>query len=101
MTEHEKIIEAIYRAVDVVNGEMVPERRIVKDPQTRLFGPPSALDSLNLVAFIVAIERQLEDAFDVTLTLADERALSLKNSPFSSIHRLADHIEVLLKEAKE
>jgi acyl carrier protein len=94
------VLEAIYGAVDWINAELPPDRQVVKNPETRLFGSQSMLDSLKLVSLIVATEREIEEAFGVALTLADERALSMKNSPFRSIQSLADHVEVLLKEAK-
>ena len=51
----------------------------------------------NFVSLIVAIEREVEDMFGVTLTLVDERALSMKESPFRSIQSLADYIGILIK----
>jgi hypothetical protein len=52
---------------------------------------------MHLVSLIIAIEREIEEAFGVALTLADERALSMKASPFRSIHSLADYIAILIK----
>lgn len=98
MTKQEDIFQAIYRAVDYLNAELPPEHQLEKTPETRLFGSQSVLDSLRLVTLIVAIERELQDTFDASLTLADERALSMKNSPFRSILSLADYIQELLKE---
>ena len=49
---------------------------------------------------LVTIERELEDAFGLTLTLADERALSMKASPFRSIQSLADYIGILIIDAR-
>ena len=51
----------------------------------------------NFVSLIVAIEREVEDIFGVMLTLVDERALSMKESPFRSIQSLADYIGILIK----
>ena len=53
----------------------------------------------SLVSLIVTIEREVEDAFGVALTLADERALSMKASPFRSIQSLADYIAILIIDA--
>jgi hypothetical protein len=38
----------------------------------------------------------VEETFGVALTLADERALSMKESPFRSIVSLADYIGILI-----
>jgi acyl carrier protein len=99
MNNSENIIAAIYRAVDWINGELPPDRQLIKAPETRLLGSESVLDSMHLVSLIVAIEREVEDGFGVALTLADERALSMQASPFRSIRSLADYIAILIRDA--
>jgi len=94
--DSENILAAIYRAVDWINGELPADRQLNKAPETRLLEPQSTLDSMHLVSLIIAIERELEDTFGVTLTLADERALSMKASPFRSIQSLTDYISNLI-----
>lgn len=79
---------------------MPQDRQLIKAPETRLLGSQSVLDSMHLVSLIVTIEREVEDAFGVALTLADERALSMKASPFRSIQSLADYIGILITEAR-
>jgi len=100
MKAPENILAAIYRAVDWVNEELPPDRQLIKAPETRLLGSQSVLDSMRLVTLIVTIEREVEDAFGVALTLADERALSMKESPFRSIQSLADYIGILIIDAR-
>jgi acyl carrier protein len=100
MNDPENIAAAIYRAVDWINGELPPDRQLIKAPETRLLGSQSVLDSMHLVSLIITIERELEDAFGVSLTLADERALSMKESPFRSILSLGDYIGILLRDAR-
>jgi acyl carrier protein len=99
MNNSENIIAAIYRAVDWINGELPPDRQLIKAPETRLLGSESVLDSMHLVSLIVAIEREVEDGFGVALTLADERALSMQASPFRSIRSLADYVAILIRDA--
>ncbi len=100
MNVQEDILAAIYRAIDWINGELPPDRQLIKAPETRLLGSESVLDSMQLVSLIVTIEREVEDAFGVALTLADERALSMNASPFRSIQSLADYIGVLITDAR-
>jgi acyl carrier protein len=100
MNDPENILTAIYRAVDWVNDELPPDRRLIKAPETRLLGSQSVLDSMHLVSLIVTIEREVEDAFGVALTLADERALSMQASPFRSIQSLADYIAFRMTDAR-
>ncbi len=101
MDDPENILAAIYRAVDWINGEMPPDRQLIKAPDTPLLGTESVLDSMQLVSLIVAIEREVEDAFGVAVTLADERALSMQASPFRSIQSLADYIGILIMDGSD
>ena len=100
MNEPEDILAAIYRAIDWINGELPLDRKLIKVPETRLLGSESVLDSMHLVSLIIAIEREVEDTFGVALTLADERALSMRESPFRSIQSLSDYIGTLIIDAR-
>jgi acyl carrier protein len=96
MDDPEDVVAAIYRAVDWINGELPPDRQLIKMPGTRLLSAESVLDSMHLVSLILGIEREVENTFGMALTLADERALSMKASPFRSIQSLADYIGSLV-----
>jgi len=100
MTTPENVLGAVYRAVDWINGELPPDRQLTKAPETRLLGSRSVLDSLHLVSLLITIEREVEDIFGVSLTLANERALSMKESPFRTIESLASYIGVLMSEVQ-
>jgi acyl carrier protein len=99
MDTPENVLAAIYRAVDWINAEL-PHGQLNKTLDTRLVGPQSVLDSLHLVSLLINIEREMEDSFGIAVTLADERALSMKESPFRTIQSLASYIEVLISEAQ-
>ena len=92
----ENVFASIHRAVDWINGELPSDRQLTKTPETRLLGPESVLDSMHLVSLIITIEREVEETFGIPITLADERALSMKSSPFRSIQTLADYISTLI-----
>jgi acyl carrier protein len=96
----ENVLTAIYRAVDCINAELPPDRQLRKTPDTRLVGPQPVLDSLHLVSLLIMIERELEDTFGLALTLANERALSMHESPFRTIESLANYIDILINEAQ-
>ena len=100
MNPEQDALAAIYRAADWINGELPADRQLIKAPETRLLGPQSVLDSLHLVSLLIAIEREIDDATGVSLTLANERALSMKESPFRTIESLANYIGILISEAK-
>jgi D-alanine--poly(phosphoribitol) ligase subunit 2 len=92
------IEKIVFSAIDELNKQLSKEDRLEKSLETSLFGRNSKLDSLGLINLIVAVEQNIEDEFDITITLADERAMSEKHSPFRTVRSLADYIEVLLKE---
>lgn len=85
-----------------VLGDFLNEENIVFDgkltEETRLFGGDGMLTSIQLVMFITSLEEEIEDEWDVMLTLADEKAMSRRVSPFSSIKYLADYIEEKINE---
>ena len=58
---------------------------------TVLFGKDGALDSMGLVTLIVAVEQAIEDRFDRSVGLADEKAMSQAKSPYRSVGSLADY----------
>jgi len=94
----EKIVKLIYNSVDLLNAELPTEEHIVKSANTTLFGSDSQIDSLGLVNLIVSVEQNIEDEFDIPITLADERAMSQEKSPFRTVVSLANYIEILLDE---
>src|SRR5207248_10538346 len=96
MNNLETMVAAIYRAIDWINEELPADRKIIKAPETKSLGPKSVLDSMRLVTLIVTTEREIQEAFGVALTLAHERAPSMKESRFRSIHSLADYIGSLI-----
>ena len=93
-----KILETIFEVIDEFNDQDDQEDKIKKSSETILMGQGSDLDSLGLVNLIVAVEQGIEDAFDVSITLADERALSQESSPFRTVNSLCEYIFILIKE---
>ena len=98
MIEKETVLQTIYNVVDEMNMELPEELLMEKSKDFVLFGRSGKLDSLGLVTFIVAVEQKFQEDLGVTVTLADERAMSQKRSPFATIGTLADYTFDLLKE---
>jgi acyl carrier protein len=69
--------------------------------ETYLIGRDAVLDSMGLVTLVVDLEQQVEDEFNAAIVLADERAMSQRNSPFRSIGSLADYICRLIEEQNQ
>ena len=95
---HERILEAVYCAIDEVNQQLAEERRIDKSANTVLLGESGNLDSLKLISLIVTVEQEVEKAFHVTINLTDhEDAIFEKNGPFHTIATLVRYIFKLLE----
>ena len=64
-------------------------------PQSRLYGIGGSLDSLALVSFITDLEQTLAAKLGISVTLADEKAMSARNSPFKDVATLTAYIASL------
>jgi len=95
-----KTLNVIYSSIDQYNNQVNDNLKLKNSSNSILMGSKSNLDSLALVNLIVIIEQNIEDEFDVSIAIADERAMSQKHSPFRTVGTLADYIEILLKENK-
>ena len=98
MPNIDRIFRALVRVVDQLNRELPPEQRLTRTPETVVFGRGGRLDSLGLVNFLVLAEQQLQDEFNVHLSLADERAMSQERSPFRTLTSMAEYVAKLLAE---
>jgi acyl carrier protein len=94
-----KIIDIIIDAANEINLSISNKIAVELGADAPLYGKDGVLDSLALVQFIVIIEQSIEDDSGACLTIADERAVSMKNSPFRTIGTLAGYIEKLLEES--
>ena len=63
-----------------------------------LLGTDGLLDSLGLVSVILDVEQEIADRLGVHVTIADERAMSQKRSPFRTVGSLADYTMTLVQE---
>ena len=60
--------------------------------KTRLIGSKALFDSMDLVSFIVEVEENLNEKFNLNLELANEKAMSRSSSPFISIESITSNI---------
>ena len=61
--------------------------------ESKLFGGEGPLDSMALVNLVVDLEELIEDDYGKTITLADEKAMSRRTSPFINIKSLVNFIK--------
>lgn len=92
------VAHLILRALQEFNSHLPADQHVPISSDTVLFGHKGNLDSLGLVNLILLVEEQVAEEFSVLITLADERALSLKKSPFHNVTSLSEYVYLLLME---
>ena len=90
------VISGVREVLAMDDGDSPGPSAITED--TFLVGWESVLDSMGLVTLIVEVEQRLEEEHGVAVILANERAMSQKNSPFRSVRSLTDYICRLVEE---
>jgi len=91
-----RILKVICDAIEELNTYQDEDEKLELSEDTKLFGSNSKLDSIGFVNFIVDVEQRVNDTFDTDVILMDEKAMSLKNSPFKDVKALTEYIETLL-----
>ncbi|MFW6180753.1 MAG: hypothetical protein ACOC8N_03305 [Spirochaetota bacterium] len=97
--KREQLVEIIVSSLrDILAGQDGENGYGELDESTRLIGPRSFVDSLSLVTLIVDVEQRLREEQGLSVSLADERAMSRERSPFRSVGTLASYVEELAGE---
>jgi len=92
------VMKVVLESVAELNLQLDASQQLELTPDTQLFGRGSRLDSLGLVNLIVLVEEKAADTFGKPVTIADERAMSQKSSPFRTVRTLSEYLFGLLKE---
>ena len=98
MNNQKSIVNLVYAVIDEVNMDLPSTQKLKKSLDTQLYGDKSEIDSLSLVNVVVLTEQKIEDEFNITINLADEKAMSQKNSPFRTIETFVEYIEKSVNE---
>jgi D-alanine--poly(phosphoribitol) ligase subunit 2 len=93
--DREGIVKLISEAV---KDFAVSPDNIAVDEHTHLLGSSGVLDSMGLVNVVLDVEQQVNDFLGLNIVLANERAMSQKQSPFRTIGTLADYVLFCIQE---
>ena len=97
--DRNQVVEMVYKAIDEINEQREDTGIIIeKNIDSTIFGTGGSLDSLGLVSLIIALEQVVLDDCGVEIILADEKAMSLEDSPFKTVSSLVDYVCSLLDE---
>lgn len=94
----EKIVNAVYAAVDELNPQLPKQTRIEKSMDAPLYGAAGKLESLDFVTFIMEVEEKIKSEFGEEITIADENLLSREKSPFATLGTLVEYLSDVLGE---
>jgi acyl carrier protein len=97
MAERERIVTAVYAAVDELNRQLPPGVTVEKSMDAPLYGGSGKLESLDFVTLVMEVEEKINAEFGTSITIADENLLSKEKSPFSTLGTLITYLEELLK----
>ncbi len=97
--DKKQLDELIIRCATDALIEAGQNKNIILRHDSQLYGRGGVLDSLGLVRLIAELEQEIYEYSKTNITLADEKAMSQKSSPFLSVSTLSDYILKLLQEA--
>ncbi|PAF48857.1 hypothetical protein BKH41_04305 [Helicobacter sp. 12S02232-10] len=93
-----KIQNLICKSLQNLSDELENDALKNPDASTKIYGGGGNLDSLALVSFISDLEESISDTLGIDITLADERAMSRRNSPFKDVQSLNEYILELISQ---
>jgi len=96
--DREDAVDAILAALENLNEELDEDRRFEVRADMRLLGSDSSIDSVGLVSVVMDVEALVEERHGVEIDLTNERAMSMKHSPFRTVDTLADYVSALAAE---
>ena len=88
--DKEQVLQLVLKTVSEEADEIGYDELRAPIAETPLFGGDAGVDSLSLVRLVAAIERAAEVRFGKNIVLADEKAMSMRNSPFRTAGALAE-----------
>ena len=94
----QEVEKIIFNGLNLLNDELGPEKKIIVNEKTPLFGVDSEVDSLSLVSLIVDIETCLNSDYNLSISLTDDRAMTRPESPFLRVETLRNYILELVSE---
>ena len=96
MTARPEILAIVLAAADELNADLASPIALDRGEDAVLYGREGVLDSLGLVSLVAAIEEGVQNRLGVSVVLADERAVSQRESPFRTVGTLVDYIQAQL-----
>ena len=87
-----QIFQIIEEVVTELNEELEYDTLENVTKETELYGGENSIDSISLARLITEIELQINEQFGKNVILADEKAMSMKRSPYRNVESLLNLI---------
>lgn len=94
------IEKMIYATLDEVLNDLNLDNPVEKNLDTELYSGSGVLDSLALVSFLVNLEQKINHENSINITIASDRAMSMKHSPFNTVKSLVIYLDKVISETK-
>lgn len=88
--DEEQVLQLVLKTVSQEADDLDYDQLRVPTAETMLFGGEDGVDSLSLVRLVAAVERAAQAHFGRNIVLADEKAMSMRSSPFRTVGALAN-----------
>lgn len=92
MPNRSDIENLVIETVRLLAADFEVEALRAPDAESPLYGGDGPLDSMALVNLLADLEDAVDERFDHSITLADEKAMSARNSPFRTVRSLSEAI---------
>lgn len=99
MTHRERIVQAVYQAVDALNAQL-KGKQVSKSLDEPLYGQGSTLDSLDFATFIMEVEDKVNKEFGTVITIAEDDLFTGQDGPFATINGVIVYLDRILKDQK-
>ncbi|HET7541719.1 MAG TPA: hypothetical protein VFK05_17715 [Polyangiaceae bacterium] len=98
MIERTAALNIVYASIQEVFAQTGLDAPAALNEDTVLVGKDAVLDSLGVVSLIVEVEQRVEGEHGASVTLANDKAMSQRNSPFRTVGVLTDHVVAMVAE---
>ena len=88
----EQVREILTAVIGEINEELEYETLKKIEDKTPLFGGDDGIDSISLARLISDIELAISEKMNRKVILADEKAMSVRNSPYRTVGTLTEFI---------
>ncbi len=92
------IKDVVFSVLEEIGDEYNNDELKLPTEDTKLFG--RNLDSFGVILMVTEVEEKVSNVLGFNISLADDRAMSQKTSPFRNVKTLLDYIEMIINEKK-